>query len=507
MKTILYKILIASVISGAASAELRSQAFPDSLAAYLEIAAMKNPGVQRTLLEYQAALQKVPQVSSLPDPELSAGVFLKPMELMTGNQVADFRLMQMFPWFGVLRNAKDEMSLMANAKYELFRDAKAQVSYDVQKAWYELFKVREEIRISEKNIEILRIIERLSLVKYKSPASGSGAATPAGSMPSRGSQGGMGENPSGMGSMTGNQTGRSAAASGVGQPSMQTSSTLSSSMQTSSMQASSAQSSSMQASSMGTSSGRSGLADLYRIQIEILGLEDNIASLKNQERTVIARFNSLLDRDPVFPVYSDTIAGNAPVGFAEKMALDSLLADNPMLKMIGYESRSLEARKRMISGMSYPMMGLGINYSLINKSPMLESAMNGSDMIMPMVSVTIPVYRKKYNAMKSETDLLKLSSEQDYRATINSLKADLYAALLNYQDASRKAKLYEDQRSLAARSFDLLLKDFSSSASSLTDVLRLQQQLYEYELKLIESKADQNISSALITRLMASSTN
>lgn len=492
MKTILYKILIASVISGAASAELRSQLLPDSLAAYLEIAAIKNPGVQKTLLEYQAALQKLPQVSSLPDPELSAGVFLKPMELMSGNQVADFRLMQMFPWFGVLRNAKDEMSLMANAKYELFRDAKAQVSYDVQKAWYELFKVREEIRISEKNIEILRIIERLSLVKYKSPASGSAATPPAGSMPSPGSQGGMGESPSGMGSMTGNQTGRSAAASGIGQPSMQTSS---------------AQSSSMQASSMGTSSGRSGLADLYRIQIEILGLEDNIASLKNQERTVIARFNSLLDRDPVFPVYSDTIAGNAPVGFAEKMALDSLLADNPMLKMIGYESRSLEARKRMISGMSYPMMGLGINYSLINKSPMLESAMNGSDMIMPMVSVTIPVYRKKYNAMKSETDLLKLSSEQDYRATINSLKADLYAALLNYQDASRKAKLYEDQRSLAARSFDLLLKDFSSSASSLTDVLRLQQQLYEYELKLIGSKADQNISSALIKRLMASSTN
>ena len=487
MKSILFKILIASVISGAVSAELRSQTFPDSLAAYLEIAAMKNPGVQKTLLEYQAALQKVPQVSSLPDPELSAGMFLKPMELMTGNQVADFRLMLMFPWFGVLRSAKDEMSLMAKAKYELFRDAKAQVSYDVQRTWYELFKVREEIRISEKNIEILRAIERLSLVKYKSPASGGSSAQPVGSVSSTGSRGAIAAGSSGMGSMTGNQANQGTSSSGRGQSSMQ--------------------SSSMQSSSMGTSSGGSGLADLYRIQIELLGLEDNIASLKNQERTIIARFNSLLDRDQGFPVYSDTIAGNAPVGFAETIALDSLLSDNPMLKMIGYESQSLDARKRMISGMSYPMMGLGISYSLINKSPMLESAMNGSDMIMPMVSVTIPVYRKKYNAMKSETDLLKSSSEQNYRATANSLKADIYNALLACQDASRKAKLYEEQRSLAARSFDLFLKDFSSSASSLTDVLRLQQQLYDYELKLIGSKADQNISFALITRLMALSTN
>ena len=51
--------------------------------------------------EYQAALQKVPQVGGLPDPELNLGVFLSPMELVEGKQVADIRLMQMFPWFGV----------------------------------------------------------------------------------------------------------------------------------------------------------------------------------------------------------------------------------------------------------------------------------------------------------------------------------------------------------------------------------------------------------------------
>lgn len=478
MKTILYKILVLSVIAGAASAELRSQAFPDSLAAYLEIAARNNPGVQKSLYDYQAALQKVPQVSSLPDPELTAGFFLKPMELMSGNQVADFQLMQMFPWFGVLRNAKDEMSLMAQAKYELFRDAKLQVGYDVQKAWYELFKVREEIRISEKNIELLRTIERLSLIKFKSPSAGGTTSLPAGSMTSPGSRGGMEGGSAGMGNMAGVQTTRRDADSRENQ-------------------------SSMQSLPMGSSTSGSGLADFYRIQIEILGLEDNIASLKNQERTSVARFNSILDRSPEHPVYVDTITRFSSVGLEETMDPDSLLADNPMLKMISYENQSLEARKKMISGMSYPMMGIGINYSLINKSPMSESAMNGSDMVMPMVTVTIPVYRKKYNAMKSETDLLKSSSEKSYRATENSLKVELLSAMLDYQDISRRVKLYESQHSLAARSLDLMLKDFSASASSLTDVLRLRQQIYEYELNLIEARADLNITSARITRLMA----
>ncbi|MCK7534996.1 MAG: hypothetical protein MZV63_30395 [Marinilabiliales bacterium] len=92
----------------------------------------------------------MPQAGGLPDPALSAGVFLKPMELMNGNQVADIQLMQMFPWFGVLKNAKDEMSLMAKAKFELFRDARAQVYYDVQRSWYELFRIQEERKFLKK---------------------------------------------------------------------------------------------------------------------------------------------------------------------------------------------------------------------------------------------------------------------------------------------------------------------------------------------------------------------
>ena len=121
MKKTVYKILLITFIASGSWFTGNSQQYPDSLFQYLEIAAKNNPTVRQKFTEYQAALQKIPQVGSLSDPELSLGVFLKPMELVSGNQVADIRLMQMFPWFGVLKNAKDEMSLMANAKFELFR--------------------------------------------------------------------------------------------------------------------------------------------------------------------------------------------------------------------------------------------------------------------------------------------------------------------------------------------------------------------------------------------------
>jgi outer membrane protein TolC len=135
---------------------------------------------------------------------------------------------------------------------------------------------------------------------------------------------------------------------------------------------------------------------------------------------------------------------------------------------------------------------------------MSSSSMNGADMIMPMISVTLPIYRKKYNAMKTESDLLRSASEQNYKATANSLRTEFYNALQLYQDATQRSQLYENQRILAARSLDVLLKAFSTSATSLTDVLRMRQQIYEYELKLVESNVDLNIEAAWITRLMTS---
>jgi outer membrane protein TolC len=443
MKTITYKILIISLIALGSRTVVSSQQFPDSLLRYLEIAAKSNPTVLQRFNEYQAALQKVPQVGSLPDPELSTGVFLSPMELVNGNQIADFRLMQMFPWFGLLKNAKDEMSLMANAKFEQFRDAKLQVFYDVQRAWYELYKVQKDISISEKNIEILKLIERLSLVRFKSA-------------------------------------------------SLESSGT-------------SSQSAPMQTSTMGSSSGSSGLADIYRIQIESSDLENNIALLKNQRNSIISKFNSYLNRNVVSPVYTYENINMDSLEFALTVVSDSMLAHNPMLGMLDYEKQSLEAREKMVTRMGYPMVGLGLNYSLIGKTqfPMGEPSMNGKDMIMPMVVFTLPIYRKKYTAMQNEAELLKIASSENYQATANSLQTEYYQAVQLYQDAQRRVKLYENQFQLASKSLDLMLKSYSTSSSGLTDVLRVQQQTLDYELKKVEAVADFNTAIAWLKRLMA----
>ncbi len=457
------------------------QQIPDSLLKYMEVAAANNPEVMQRLAEYEASLKKIPQAGTLPDPQLELGVFLTPMEIVSGLQMADLRLMQMFPWFGVLRNARDEMSLMAKAKFELFRDSKLQVCYEVQKAWYELFRIRKEKDISEKNIEILRIIEQLTLTSFSAPeAEQSGSA---------GGQSGAEEQTSpavpsgpgnGMRGMGANQSARGAMSTGQA-------------------------GSSMQSGSMGSSAGSSGLTDLYRIRIETGELQNRIASLNDRERVVVAQFNGFLNRPPSTYVYTADVLIPDTLHPYLSVIPDSLLNNNPMLGMLSFEQEAYRSRKKMVTGMGFPMVGLGLSYSLVGRSSMSTSAMNGMDMIMPMVSVTVPVYRKKYRAMKEEADLLGKAGSYSLQAASNSLNSEYYSAIQLYNDARRRMELYYDQYELASRSFEIMLKAFRASTAPLADVLRARQQLLDYELKQVEAITDFGTASAWLNRLAPAS--
>jgi outer membrane protein TolC len=466
MKTIL--IITALILPLAGKAQ-------DSLMFYLSGAARNNPTVLQKYTEYQAALQKVPQAGSLPDPELSMGVFLSPMELVSGNQVADLRLMQMFPWFGTLKAAKDEMSLMANAKFELFRDAKLQIFFEVQSTWFDLYELLENIQISEKNIEILKTIERIVLVKFRTTPSGSdGSTSPGGSGPS-GNPTVASSGVTGMGTMGGNTASNAAVATNP----------------------------MSQGNSMGSSSGGSSLADLYQIQIEVGDLENNVALLRNKQNTLVAQFNSYLNRPSTSPVsLPDTLIADI-LEIPLTAVSDSMLANNPMLEMLQYEQKSLESRKKMVTRMGNPMIGLGVNYSVINKNEMITSEMNGKDMIMPMVTLTLPIYRRKYRALQAEADLQKTATAQNYTASANSLKTEYYQAVQQYQDAQRRIDLYGSQSLLAGKSLDIMIQRFTVSGSALTDILRIQQQTLDYNYKQVEAIADYNKAIAWLRRLMA----
>ena len=129
--------------------------------------------------------------------------------------------------------------------------------------------------------------------------------------------------------------------------------------------------------------------------------------------------------------------------------------------------------------------------------------MNGKDMIMPMVSVSIPLYRNKYKAQQRESKFWWQASREKYDNTRNTLESELYKTKHLLDDAARKIALYKKQEELAKTTYNLIIQEFVSGKSDLTNVIQVQRQLLDYQLKEAESIASYNTMVASIEKLIS----
>ena len=455
----------------------------DSLSYYLAVAMENNPGIKSQKLAHEAFLQKIPQAGAFEDPELSTDFYVKPMDIVGGRSIANVSLMQMFPWFGTRKAARVEANHMANMQDQQYRETVDELILQVSIQWYEMQKLNEQLNNNEENKVLLERLEQLTLRKFSSPSgtSQSNAApvvsSNTASTPTRTSvSSGMGGMNMGSGSNTAPAT----------NPSMNMSS----------------------GGSMGgiDSGSGSGMSEVLRIQLELVQIENNIESLHAQIKAEKAKFNAFLNREVTEEINIGNEINKVIFLFGEEEALRAMETNNPMLGMITEEGLAYKAKAEMDKKMSYPMIGLGVQYMVIGKTsdPMFGMGnMNGKDMIMPMVSVTLPIFRKKYDAQQKESKLWRESSDERFKDTFNTLKSDYYRYKNQLEDAERIVKMYEKQTTLARTTYNLIVKEFVTGKSDLTNVIQVQRQLLDYQLKKAEAIADYNIMAASIQKLLS----
>jgi outer membrane protein TolC len=439
----------------------------ENLDSLLIIAAKNNPGLKSKYNKYMADLQKVPQVGSLPDPDITFGYFIKPMELIGGNQIGQIQFMQMFPWFGTLKAAKDEASAMALSSYELFKAEKEEIFYNIRNTYYQLFLIQKQKRVYDTTFVLLKSIEQLLLTKLSTINTGS--TTP------MNSENQLSNNNPVQGN---NSMAMNANKQGTGQ-----------------------QGAPMNNQPMAGNS--SAFSDLLRLQVEIKELEDNIAYLKNRKLNLIIQINSLLNRNTDIDIFIPDSLDTPDYDFHSPALFDSVKLNNPMIKMNKTEVLAYQQRQRMNKKMSYPMIGIGLNYMLINKSEMSTSSMNGQDMIMPMLTVKLPIYRNKYKASIKEAQYLENSANDQLLNVENMLFMEFSEYQFALKDAERKIGIYHDIIALTQNSFNLLTIQYSSSGADFNTLILLHRQLLDYKLNISQSQVDQLTAIAGLQKLLS----
>lgn len=139
-----------------------------TLSEYLAYAAINNPELKAAFNQWKAALEKIPQVRSLPDPRFTYAYYIENVETRVGPQRHKLDLSQTFPWFGKLDLLGDVALEEAHIKKQAYETLKFKLFYTVKAAYYEYYYLSRSLSITEENLKLLSYFENVARIKYES---------------------------------------------------------------------------------------------------------------------------------------------------------------------------------------------------------------------------------------------------------------------------------------------------------------------------------------------------
>lgn len=243
------------------------------------------------------------------------------------------------------------------------------------------------------------------------------------------------------------------------------------------------------------------MSDQLRLDAEEERLKEQTESLETQLTLQKQQFNITLHRQPNAAL---SLPDSIPLRQMPTFNWTEIERNNPKLAQYSTIQKAFKSQEEQTRAKGMPMIGVGLQYMLNGKvdMPMMPN-MNGKDMVMPMVSVTIPIYRKKITSAIHSAQLMERSAAYNYQSQLDALQSTYLSIEQRADDIKRKLKLYESEVSLLNRTLELMQKEYATGATSLTDILQTTRESIDYDLLKAEANAQYNTITAEAIQLIA----
>jgi len=137
------------------------------LSEIIKEALRENPHVQAAQREWKAALERIPQAKSLPDPMLRYSHFGQSIETRLGPQRNKVSLSQKLPFFGKLSLKGEIARSSALSLEEEYSAVKADVVLKVKHIFFSLYWFDKALKIAQEEKDVLQRLTRIAQKKYE----------------------------------------------------------------------------------------------------------------------------------------------------------------------------------------------------------------------------------------------------------------------------------------------------------------------------------------------------
>ncbi|MCK0160442.1 TolC family protein [Allomuricauda sp. F6463D] len=244
--------------------------------------------------------------------------------------------------------------------------------------------------------------------------------------------------------------------------------------------------------------GKASAVDVLRLQMRQNELEQLKEVLVQQYLAEQTMLNKLLnrDKDVVVNVVDElTIPPETTLIDIEKLSLHP--------ELIKYDKlyQSVEQSELLNQKESLPMIGFGLDYVNVDKRPNMEFSDNGKDIVMPMVSISIPIFNKKYKSQTKQNEFQQQEIMAEKQQRLNKLETALDKAVkdrissrISYETQSKNLEQANDAE-------EILIKNYETGTIDFNDVLDIQELQLKFQMSQIESVKTFYIQTTIINYL------
>ncbi|TBW28081.1 TolC family protein [Gramella sp. KN1008] len=379
------------------------------LESYINEAQNNNPELRAYNSRVDIAREKVEEVNSLPDTELSAGIFVSEPETRTGPQTARFSVRQMLPWFGTIDAREKAAGAMVNVEDIEADIARRKIALAVSQNYYQLYALQEKQEVLQENIDLLELYHQLALNSVEA--------------------------------------------------------------------------------------GNASAIEVLRLKMRQNELKEQQEILGFKYNSKKVEFNKVLNREVTLQVaLPDTLAIDA----ADTIAVSGNIEVNPeILKFDGLSESILQA-EALNQKEALPKLGLGLDYVNVAKRTDMEMSDNGKDILMPMVSVSIPIFSNKYRSVTRQNEIRQQEVAQKREDKLNQLQSRLEAAMNARSSAIVSWKVQLDNLEQARNAEEILIKTYETGRLDFDDVLDIQELQLKIQMNLIDAVVEYYQETAMI---------
>jgi len=142
-----------------------------------------------------------------------------------------------------------------------------------------------------------------------------------------------------------------------------------------------------------------------------------------------------------------------------------------------------------------------LDYIYVEERPDMDFSDNGKDILMPMMSLSIPIFNKKYKSQTRQNELQQQEINAQKQERLNKLETvldkavnDRISARISYNTQMKNLKQANDAEEILIISYETGTIDFN-------DVLDIQELQLKFQINQIESVKTYYIQTTIINYL------